>query len=384
MVKVPRRTAREPLRWSYLGHEVVVEFCHGAEAERSIRELRNQGASIPLQHQREWIWGQRGHETWFVSIRPDANAECTYGLAVRNTPRRALPGHRRLRVERFGATDDPVSAEVMLGVLKHLAYAEPRVLQIEVSVFSKDAEMLRRIEDYARALGYRELSGDGTYRATVAVDLRPEENEILASFTTRARRGIRAPAKRGLEVKVITDVELAQRMGALRQESMRRTGVDSPGFDFEPYIALAGNHPELLRVVGTFDPRVGGPEALVGYAIGEMHGDHVTYSHAACLPAAVSNAPITHAPTWDLMRWARRNGATWFDFGGISMPDGDTRDPLRGVSDFKKTFSSDIVRVGDTWILEPRPVRARLAAAIGACVAGVSRRSQWSQRSRSG
>ncbi len=91
MIKVPRRTAREPLRWSYLGHEVVVEFCHGAEAERSIRELRNQGASIPLQHRSEWIRGQRGQETWFVSIRPDANAECTYGLAVLNIPRRTLP-----------------------------------------------------------------------------------------------------------------------------------------------------------------------------------------------------------------------------------------------------------------------------------------------------
>ena len=245
---------------------------------------------------------------------------------------------------------------------------------MEVSVFSRDPEMLRRIEGYARALGYRELTGDGTYRATVAVDLRPEEQEILASFTARARQNIRAPAKRGLDVKIITEVRLAGRMGTLRQESMRRTGRDSHSFDFESYIVLARDHPELLRIVGTFDPRVCGTKALVGYAIGEMHGDHVTYSHAACLPAAVSNTPITQAPTWELIRWAKRNGATWFDFGGVSMPDDDGRDPLRGISDFKKSFSSDILRVGDAWILEPRPVRARIAATISACVALVNRR----------
>jgi lipid II:glycine glycyltransferase (peptidoglycan interpeptide bridge formation enzyme) len=64
---------------------------------------------------------------------------------------------------------------------------------------------------------------------------------------------------------------------------------------------------------------------------------------------------------WDLIRWARGQGAVIFDFGGISAGTAESDDPLGGISDFKRRFTDRVERVGEEWVYEPHPARAQLA-----------------------
>jgi lipid II:glycine glycyltransferase (peptidoglycan interpeptide bridge formation enzyme) len=61
---------------------------------------------------------------------------------------------------------------------------------------------------------------------------------------------------------------------------------------------------------------------------------------------------------WETIRWAKVNGAEWFDMGGVTLGANDET-ALNGISEFKESFSQEVVEVGAEWELELQPVRAR-------------------------
>ncbi len=75
--------------------------------------------------------------------------------------------------------------------------------------------------------------------------------------------------------------------------------------------------------------------------------------------------PFGYLVAWDMIRWAKSNGADWFDMGGVTLADSGT-DALEGISNFKRSFSRQIEEVGSEWVFEPRPTQARVADLVTA------------------
>jgi lipid II:glycine glycyltransferase (peptidoglycan interpeptide bridge formation enzyme) len=73
------------------------------------------------------------------------------------------------------------------------------------------------------------------------------------------------------------------------------------------------------------------------------------------------------------MCWARRSGARWWDFGGITEGHRGSDDPVGGISDFKRHFSTTVQQVGERWVLEPSPVRSGLARGVSAFATAIRR-----------
>jgi lipid II:glycine glycyltransferase (peptidoglycan interpeptide bridge formation enzyme) len=94
----------------------------------------------------------------------------------------------------------------------------------------------------------------------------------------------------------------------------------------------------------------------------------VDYAAAASTRPEDIRIPLAFALTWDLIRWGKRVGATWFDFGGITGVTEGQNDPLKGISDFKRNFGNNVVSVGEEWVLEPR-LTSHLARAVSAAAA---------------
>ena len=113
--------------------------------------------------------------------------------------------------------------------------------------------------------------------------------------------------------------------------------------------------------MGLFRTDQSGPQGLLAFAWGCFHGDHAHYSTAASTRATDLRVPMAYSLAWELMQWARAQGAAAFDFGGISVGTHGDDDPLGGISDFKRYFQGATVRVGEEWILEPSPAAARLS-----------------------
>jgi hypothetical protein len=353
-----------------VGEHQVVLVEDDQHWQRCEEALDRSGITLPLPHRRAWA---TAIDTGMCLLSvEDEHGTCLAAFAVDRRPTRAMPGHFVLRADRIGASNaNPALVRAGLFGLHALARKESRIIRVEVGLFSRDASTREELRTELVKLG-GVRGEDRAYTTTSAIDLAPAENAILAGFHATARRHIRAVSNKPVRIELIRDEALAPAMRALIAETRARTGGGVPQRPVEAWIALARRHPELLRIVGIF--ALDGGE-LLAFACGHNHGDHVVYSDAASLRRHHFKVPLGYAPVWELMRWGKRVGSRWFDFGGIT--DGshdDAVDPLGGISDFKRYFRGAIEEVGEEWCFDLRPGRAWIARAAQRAADALRRR----------
>jgi len=320
-------------------------------------ELKEARVPLPLLHEPSWIRMSSDH--WFVTARRPGTG-CACGFAVKQVSTRALPGHRLFFAFRVGNARDPGALRAALQGLVEWAREQKNALRLQVDFFALDPAAVHGAVPLMMELGFSPNARPRDYEYTVLVDLEPSEEEIFASLHSTARSNIRAPAKKGYLVEPCIDARYSERLEQLTRSAMERTGGSYQPKDWEALVRFAREEPHLVRIIGTFDPGADGSRQLVGFALGEFHGDHATYADAASARTGVS-VSTTYAPAWELMKWARSQGAKAFDFGGIPPEEADE---LSGIKSFKRYFSRTRVRVRQEWILDIAPLRSAIARAI--------------------
>jgi len=287
---------------------------------------------------------------------------------------RALPGFRLLRVERLGEAVARTEWGAAVAALAEVARRGPRVLRLSVEVFSRDGETRARFGELLAEAGFARAA-TRNWDTTLAIDLRRDESQLFASFAPLARRAIRSAAKLPVQVRVIDDPRLGDRLEALSRETLDRTGGRYEAlWDWAGVMALSRRVPDAARLVGLFRTDREGPDALLGFAWGWWNGQSASYfAGASSRPSDLGRVFIGHPLMWDLVMWAKRAGATWFDLGGVTTGTLASGDPLGGISDFKRLFSKETVAVAEDWVLNPHALPARLAAAVSGCAAWLSR-----------
>ena len=101
-------------------------------------------------------------------------------------------------------------------------------------------------------------------------------------------------------------------MNELMAETMARTGGRFMPVDWERRIVLAQSQPNLCRIVGVVHGEMTGDKKLLAFVCGCHHGTHAQYSEGASA-RQLGRLPLMYPLLWDLIRWARDNGAQWFD-----------------------------------------------------------------------
>jgi hypothetical protein len=361
----PMTAAVLPAVYHCSGEPYRAEVIHGTGVERETVEktLLDAGLRLPIAHRSAWARARAPMPSWFLAVRDGRGRPCG-GFAIEVDRSRALPGHRILRVQRFGTAAADAVRQVGLRALVDLSRRQPLVLRVELEVFSRDADVRRSVAAEAGALGFRRREHRRAYGRTVVVDLDRDERDVLASFSATARQNIRAVQKAGWHVRCITEDRWGEAIAGLLREAFRRTGGEPPPWDWTRVIHLSRSEPGLSRLAGLFGVENGGGETLWAFAWGRWQGDHVEYSEAGSARAPGVRTPLAHALAWDLMCWARGNGAAWFDFGGITERRPDQPDALAGISHFKRLFSKTEADVREEWVLEPHPLRSRIGDAV--------------------
>ena len=368
---LPPDTAPVRLRLGEFTADVF--FGMGPEVEACERALLAAGVPVPLSHRAAWLETQPAGGHWYLAVR-DASGVCRCGIALAVSLSRALPGHRLLRIEDFGPAASAAARDAALVALAELARRQPRILRVNLEVFSVDDAIRESLAPKLSALGFQRSALPRRYARTLALDLAPDEAALLASFQRQTRQKIRqAGEDASFTTRPITDVVHAQRMAELLRETMNRTGGVYQPEDWESWIAFGNAHPELSHILGTFRPGVRGAETLVAFVWGLNHGDHVEHRTAASTRIVDSRTSLTHPLEWALIRWAKGTGARWFDLGGVTAGQHASGGPLGGISDFKRSFCTHDVSVGEEWVLEPSPLRARVARAASRLAAWLSR-----------
>jgi lipid II:glycine glycyltransferase (peptidoglycan interpeptide bridge formation enzyme) len=193
-------------------------------------------------------------------------------------------------------------------------------------------------------------------RATIIVDLRPDENAMLASFKPKCRYNIRLAQRRGVIVEAVP----LDSAGIDTMYSLMASTRDRAGFTLRSKEYFSG-YWRLHAAAGQgqlFFASLGG-EVLAGVFatyIGRKawyKDGGSTKEHAAVM------AP--HLLQWEVMRWLRSRGVEAYDL--VAVPpasDLNPSHPLYGLYRFKSGFSEHITEYVGTWDL---PIhRTRYAA----------------------
>lgn len=303
----------------------------------------------------------------------DTAGQPAFAVGVHVLKSRAAPGHHVWRVDRLGLDVPTDAVRAALSCVCENARQARRVLRVEATVATNDDARRLAIGNVLTALGFRRVPNERTYARTIALELEGKtEAELFAGLPKNTRRNVRLAERRGLVLRPIDDASFAPRMDSLISESMARTGGSFAPPNWAGVIELSQRLPSRSRLVGMFV--VDGPrkDDLLALAWGCQHGDYAHYDLGASARDPDFNAPLAYTLLWDLIAWAKANGASWFDFGGVTAGTNESGDALGGISDFKRHFSQHEVRGGEEWAYEPRPTRARLARAASAVFRRVS------------
>jgi len=340
----------------------------GPQRQRWEGDLTTAGIPLSLTHRLAWARAGLASSSWFVGAR-DADGRARSGFAIDVSRSRALPGHLLLRADRLGLEAEPAAFRACIKALAELAHVDRRILRVNLELFSRDQAARQSLSPLLERYGFRRLLTPRLYEQTLVMDLRPNEQALFASLSPSARRNVRELAKQPYTLQLITDPKFSDRLNALLLSVMARRGKDVQPLDWSRIIALSGQLPEASRLVGVFRDGASGCDALVGFAWGRAHGDHVEYYLGASARDISCRLAPGYPLLWDLIVWAKRIGAVWFDFGGVTEGSHETSaDKLGGISDFKRFFSRSTATVREEWKLDPHPTRAALAVAISRSV----------------
>jgi hypothetical protein len=329
------------------------------------RAVVDAGIPLPVQHRASWSGASSSaSRSWFVYVATtDGTPQCAFAATLLKS--KALPSHAVLRVERFG-TASPLDARVAgLAILIDLAKKNHKLLRLHVEVFSPDSLARRRLGDALGELGFLPKLHPRLYHRTVGVDLAGSHTEVFARLRPCARRNIKQALKSPVTVDTISEPSIEPRLRSLWTETFARNGGPVAGPDWKRLLAFCNDNPELGRFVGLRRAGVDGPDGLLAFSVGRFHGDHAELSYAASTRPSDLKVPLAYPLMWDLLLWAKQQGASWFDVGGVTESNGAaSRAALSGISAFKKHFSVDVIDVGDEWVLDLQPVRSAVARAV--------------------
>lgn len=334
-------------------------------AERRAAEQALDAAGVPLSLHARSAWGEAFAETptALAALRtPDGGYAAALGVSMHAS--QALPGHQIWRVDRVSDALGVDDAARLLRLVAAEARRRVRVLRVEVSVLSRRAEFRAALGRALAAMHFRQIPAARVYAYTLVLDL-ADEDAMLAALSRQTRRNVRAVDRQPLAVRPVADPALAERMHELMRETMARTGGTYTPFDWAAAMRLSAALPERSRLVGMFRTDADGPESLLAFSWGMHHGDHAVYDAGASTRATDVRVAMAYPLIWDLVTWARRSRAAWFDFGGVTRPEPGADDALAGISEFKRSFSRQIEEVGSEFVLEVTPVRSAVARAVG-------------------
>lgn len=254
---------------------------------------------------------------------------------------RALPLGRSIAYLPRGPVapaDDPALLSVLMDAVHQLCRSEGALLLTVEPNWPQPTPGTARLA----ALGFRPSASHIQPSATILLDLRPDEDEILAQMHSKWRYNIRLSGRKGVEVRVGNEGDLATFFDLTNVTGERDDFATRPQGYYEDVWRTFGDNGRLF--LATFEEKV--LAAIMVVRVGRS----ATYLYGASSNEERNRMP-NHALQWAAIQWAREAGCHWYDFWGIppEVPaDGNVEEygegGLWGVYRFKQGFGGEVVK----------------------------------------
>jgi len=189
---------------------------------------------------------------------------------------------------------------------------------------------------------------------TILLDLTLDEATLLANMKEKWRYNLRLAERKGVKIREAKTSEDVHAWYALLQTTSERDQFGIHTLDY------------YLRAWQIFAQRQQARLFLAEYDGQMLAGIFVTFfaRQGTYLYGASSDEHRNLMPNyllqWEAIRWARQQGATQYDFGGIAATDNEN-DPLAGVYRFKRGWGGKLVRFVGCYEHIYHPVAMKLA-----------------------
>lgn len=193
------------------------------------------------------------------------------------------------------------------------------------------------------AAGFERGARDVQPRATLIVDVRPTEDDILMEMKSKWRYNIRLSGRKDVVIRTGDKddfgvcYDIIEATGERNDFNVRPRGYYESAWDaFQP----DGSRLFIAEYAGT----------PLAWLMAFRHGPTAYYLYGASSNRERNRMP-NHALQWVAMRWAKASGCTHYDLWGIppEVPDDGNVDEygsggLWGVYRFKRGFGGDVVK----------------------------------------
>jgi lipid II:glycine glycyltransferase (peptidoglycan interpeptide bridge formation enzyme) len=215
------------------------------------------------------------------------------------------------------------------------------------------------------ALGLTRANRDPGSKSTIWIDLRPSEEDMLASFSQSARRNIRKAEAAGVTVEPVepTGPNL-ETMFELMTATEARAHY---GLRPRPYFLDYWRAQAQAGQAQLFFARLEG-EVLAGIFVTAI-GRRAWYKDGGSFDLH-REAQATYLMQWEVMRWLKAQGIEQYDLVGVPNRErigmGDSK---QGLYDFKSKFNPEITEYMGAWDLAPSRPKYVLWLLVGERVA---------------
>jgi peptidoglycan pentaglycine glycine transferase (the first glycine) len=313
-----------------------------------------------------WEWGEcKARYGWTVDRRlwlRDDRRPCAAAQILRRRIRFGPFSAAVLYVPKGPLLDwrDKAVGDEVLAALEDLARREGAIqvkIDPDLVVATGEPDTPRNAPDHAgldavagwKRRGWRFSREQIQFRNTVILDLRPEEEALLARMKQKTRYNIRLAGKRGVRVRAGSreDLPLLYQMYA--------ETADRDGF----IIRSGGYYTDIWQTM----MQAGFAQALIAEAEGLPVAALILFRFAGRgwyfygMSREMHREKMpNHLLQWEAVRWLRGHGAAQYDLWGA--PDEfSATDPLWGVYTFKLGYGAEVVRHAGAWDFAPSPLR---------------------------
>jgi lipid II:glycine glycyltransferase (peptidoglycan interpeptide bridge formation enzyme) len=180
---------------------------------------------------------------------------------------------------------------------------------------------------------------------TVFLDLRQDEDQLLAAMKPKTRYNMRLSRRRGVKVRSADTGEL-DTWYRLYRETCRRNGIHLHSSDY--FRAVAEADKARISTTGEVDLLIAEAEGVPLAAMFLAYSSsRATYLFGASADRKGNHMPA-YALQWEAIRRARLKGCTEYDMFGVS-PTANPSHPLYGLYRFKTGFGGTLFHRMGCW-----------------------------------
>jgi len=295
-----------------------------------------------------WEWGQvKSFTDWQplpLVLEDEGQMVAALLLLKRRLP---LPGINRCILY---SPRGPVCDVHNANLLGELFAAARQVAEAEGAIFLKiDPDV--KVED---TVFIQHLQTNGFHRSTSSegfdgvqptfvfrLDITPTEEELMANFHQKWRYNIRLAERKGVTVRPAENKEDLKEFYRVLKETAERDHFIIRGYEYFDKIWDA-MVPDIARYfVVEYEGQI------VAGSLAMIMGNKAWYLYGAS-SNQYRNVMPNYLMQWHMIKWAKANGGTLYDFRGVS---GDISEdnPLYGLYRFKKGFSGEFTEFVGDW-----------------------------------